>query len=72
MNLEQFLYNARFIVIRLAHLMLEATQSEDIKKEPNLQHKIASTAQALLIEAETLEKELQALSNLDSDNSISE
>ncbi len=52
--------------------MLETAADESIKKEPQIQHKIVSTALALLIEAETLEKELSEMSNLGSDNSISE
>lgn len=52
--------------------MLETAADESIKKEPQIQHKIVSTALALLIEAETLEKELGKMSNLGSDNSISE
>lgn len=52
--------------------MLETAADESIKKEPQTQHKLVSTALALLTEAETLEKELDEMSNLGSDNSISE
>ena len=52
--------------------MLETAADESIKKEPQTQHKLVSTALALLTEAETLEKELGKVSNLGSDNSISE
>lgn len=71
MELEDFKYEARLIVHRLEKLMLEAAANESIKKEPQLQHKIVSTALALLVEAETLEKELEDM-KLRSDNSISE
>lgn len=70
MTLEQYKSLARLLVIRLADLMVEAAADESIKKEPQLQRKIASTALTLLVEAETLEKELN--SKLRSDNSISE
>lgn len=59
-------------MFRMAKLMLETAADESIKKEPQTQHKLVSTALALLIEAETLEKELDEMSNLGSDNSISE
>lgn len=72
MKLEKFKYEARLLMFRMAKLMLETAADEGIKKEPQIQHKIVSTALALLIEAETLEKELSEMSNLGSDNSISE
>lgn len=72
MELETFKYEARLIIFRMAKLMLETAADESIKKEPQIQHKIVSTALTLLTEAETLEKELNEMSNLDSDNSISE
>ncbi len=59
-------------MFRMAKLMLETAADESIKKEPQTQHKLVSTALALLTEAETLEKELDEMSNLGSDNSISE
>lgn len=71
MELEKFKYEARLIVFRMAKLMLEAATDESIKKEPQLQQKIAATALTLLVEAETLEKELEEM-KLRSDNSISE
>lgn len=71
MELEKYKYEARLLVFKMAKLMVEAAADEDIKKEPQIQHKMVSTALTLLIEAETLEKELQQL-NLRSDNSISE
>ena len=71
MELEKYKYEARLLVFKMAKLMVEAAADEDIKKEPQIQHKMVSTALALLIEAETLEKELTQL-NLRSDNSISE
>ena len=52
-------------------LCLKLRQMRSIKKEPQIQHKIVSTALALLTEAETLEEELKT-TNLRSDNSISE
>ena len=71
MSLENFKFLARLLVIRLADLMVEAASDESIKKEPQLQHKLVSTAKALLVEAETLEKELNEM-KLRSDTSISE
>lgn len=71
MELEKYKYEARLLVFKMAKLMVEAAADEDIKKEPQIQHKMVSTALTLLIEAETLEKELTQL-NLRSDNSISE
>lgn len=71
MELEKYKYEARLLVFKMAKLMVEAAADEDIKKEPQIQHKMVSTALALLIEAETLEKELTQL-NLRSDISISE
>lgn len=53
-------------------LCLKLQLMKSIKKEPQTQHKLVSTALALLIEAEILEKELGKVSNLGSDNSISE
>ena len=72
MKLEKFKYEARLLMFRMAKLMLETAADESIKKEPQTQHKLVSTALALLTEAETLEKELDEISNLGSDNSISE
>lgn len=72
MELEKFKYEARLLVFRMAKLMLETASDESIKKEPQIQHKIVSTALALLVEAETLEKELTEMSKMDSGNSISE
>ena len=72
MKLEKFKYEARLLMFRMAKLMLETAADESIKKEPQTQHKLDSTALALLTEAETLEKELDEMSNLGSDNSISE
>lgn len=72
MELEKYMYEARLLVFRMIKLMLETAADESIKKEPQIQHKIVSTALALLTEAETLEKELDEMSNLGSDNSISE
>lgn len=72
MKLEKFKYEARLLMFRMAKLMLETAADESIKKEPQTQHKLVSTALALLTEAETLEKELNEMSNLGSDNSISE
>ena len=72
MELEKYMYEARLLVFRMIKLMLETAADESIKKEPQIQHKIVSTALALLIEAETLEKELSEMSNLGSDNSTSE
>ena len=72
MKLEKFKYEARLLMFRMAKLMLETAADESIKKEPQTQHKLVSTALALLTEAETLEKELDDMSNLGSDNSISE
>lgn len=72
MKLEKFKYEARLLMFRMAKLMLETAADESIKKEPQTQHKLVSTALTLLIEAETLEKELDEMSNLGSDNSISE
>ncbi|MBS1325301.1 MAG: hypothetical protein ACLUFX_12370 [Oscillospiraceae bacterium] len=72
MKLEKFKYEARLLMFRMAKLMLETAADESIKKEPQTQHKLVSTALALLTEAETLEKELDEMSNLGSDNSISE
>lgn len=72
MKLEKFKYEARLLMFRMAKLMLETAADESIKKESQIQHKIVSTALALLTEAETLEKELDEMSNLGSDNSISE
>ena len=72
MKLEKFKYEARLLMFRMAKLMLETAADESIKKEPQTQHKLVSTALALLTEAETLEKELGKMSNLGSDNSISE
>ena len=72
MKLEKFNYEARLLMFRMAKLMLETAADESIKKEPQTQHKLVSTALALLTEAETLEKELDEMSNLGSDNSISE
>lgn len=71
MELEKYKYEARALMLRMAKLTVEAAANEDIKKEPQIQHKMVSTALTLLIEAETLEKELTQL-NLRSDNSISE
>ncbi len=71
MELEKYKYEARLLVFKMAKLMVEAAADEDIKKEPQIQLKMVSTALTLLIEAETLEKELTQL-NLRSDNSISE
>ena len=59
-------------MFRLAKLMLDTAADESIKNEPQTLHKLVSTALALLTEAETLEKELDEMSNLGSDNSISE
>lgn len=72
MELEKYMYEARLLVFRMIKLMLETAADESIKKEPQIQHEIVSTALALLTEAETLEKELDEMSNLGSDNSISE
>ena len=72
MKLEKFKYEARLLMFRMAKLMLETAADESIKKEPQTQHKLVSTALALLTEAETLEKELDEMSKLGSDNSISE
>lgn len=72
MKLEKFKYEARLLMFRMAKLMLETAADESIKKEPQTQHKLVSTALALLTEAETLEKELDEMLNLGSDNSISE
>lgn len=72
MNIKKFKRKAKPLVLKMAKLMLETAADESIKKEPQIQHKIVSTALALLIEAETLEKELNEMSNLGSDNSISE
>ena len=72
MDLNEFKFQARHIVFKMAMLMLQTTSDESVKKEPKIQHKIISTALALLVEAETLEKELETMSNLRSDNSISE
>ena len=72
MKLEKFKYEARLLMFRMAKHMLETAADESIKKEPQTQHKLVSTALALLTEAETLEKELDEMSNLGSDNSISE
>ncbi len=72
MELERFKLEARLLVFRMAKLMVEAAADESIKKEPQIQHKIVSTALALLVEAEALEKELNQMSKMDSDNSISE
>lgn len=72
MNLKEFKLRARHIVFKMATLMLQTASDESIKKEPEIQHKIVSTALALLIEAEALEKELDEMSNLSSNNSISE
>lgn len=72
MNLDKFKYEIRLLVFRMAKLMVETAADEDIKKEPIIQHKLVSTALALLTEAEALEKELNELSNNGSDNSISE
>lgn len=75
MNLEKFKFESRLLVFRMAKLMLETAADESIKKEPEIQHKIVSTALALLVEAEALEKELEELEELeysDSDKSISE
>ena len=72
MELEKFKYEARLLVFRMAKLMLETAADESIKKEPQIQHEIVSTALALLVEAETLEKELVKMSKMDSGNSISE
>lgn len=72
MNLEKFKRKAKPLVLKMAKLMTEAATDESIKKEPQTQHKLVSTALALLTEAETLEKELNEMSNLGSDNSISE
>lgn len=72
MNLDKFKYEIRLLVFRMAKLMVETAADEDIKKEPIIQHKLVSTALALLTEAEALEKELNELTNNGSDNSISE
>ena len=60
MKLEKFKYEARLLMFRMAKLMLETAADESIKKEPQTQHKLVSTALALLTEAETLEKERRA------------
>lgn len=72
MNLDKFKYEIRLLVFRMAKLMVENAADEDIKKEPIIQHKLVSTALALLTEAEALEKEITEMSNNGSDNSISE
>ena len=72
MNLEKFKFESRLLVFRMAKLMLETAADESIKKEPEIQHKIVSTALTLLVEAEALEKELEELEHSDSDKSISE
>ncbi len=72
MNLEKFKFESRLLVFRMAKLMLETAADKSIKKEPEIQHKIVSTALALLVEAEALEKELEELEHSDSDKSISE
>ena len=72
MNLEKFKFESRLLVFRMAKLMLETAADESIKKEPEIQHKIVSTALTLLVEAEALEKELEELEYSDSDKSISE
>ncbi len=72
MELTEFIYHAGRYILDMAHLMLQTASDESIKKEPKIQHKIVSTALALLTEARTLEKELENMSNLRSDNSISE
>lgn len=51
MELEKFKYEARLLVFRMAKLMLKTAADESIKKEPQIQHKIVSTALALLVEA---------------------
>ena len=71
-ELTEFIYQARHIVLDMAELMLQAASNEDIKKEPKIQHKLVSTALALLTEARTLETELNDMSNLRSNNSIAE
>lgn len=72
MNLDKFKYEIRLLVFRMAKLMVETAADEDIKKEPIIQHKLVSTALALLTEAEALEKEITEMSNNGSDKSISE
>ena len=72
MNLDKFKYEIRLLVFRMAKLMVEAAADENIKKEPIIQHKLVSTALALLTEAEALEKELNEMSNNGSDKSISD
>lgn len=72
MNLDKFKYEIRLLVFRMAKLMVETAADDDIKKEPIIQHKLVSTALALLTEAEALEKELTELSNNGSDKSISD
>ncbi len=72
MELREFIYHARRYILDMAYLMLQTASDESIKKEPKIQHKIVSTALTLLTEARTLEKELENMSNLRSDNSISE
>ncbi len=58
MNLEEFKYEARLLVFRLVKLIAETLADESIKKEPLIQNKLSATVLTLLIEAETLEKEL--------------
>lgn len=71
MEIEKFKYEARLCLMRMIKLLLDTAADENIKKEPQIQHKLISTALTLLVEAETLEKELEEL-KLRSDNSISE
>ena len=72
MELTEFIYQARHVVLDMTELMLQAATNEDTKKEPKIQHKIVSTALTLLTEARTLETELDNMKNLGSDNSISD
>ncbi|MCM1227888.1 MAG: hypothetical protein NC320_10795 [Clostridium sp.] len=68
MELKEFKLRARHIVFKMAMLMLQTASDESIKKEPEIQHKIVSTALALPIEAEALEKELDQMPNPGSNN----
>lgn len=61
MEIEKFKYEARLCLMRMIKLLLDTAADENIKKEPQIQHKLISTALALLVEAETLEKELEEL-----------
>lgn len=72
MELNEFKFKVRRIVLDLAELMFRAASDESIKKNRRFSINLVSTALALLVEAVTLEKGLEAMLNLRSDNSISE